>query len=364
MVAALVAGVAVAGGVAAFAFMRGGGETDPVVVRADPAPVKVRPETPGGVTVPNQDKAVYERVAGAQNDETPTQETLVSAREEPVALDIRDVTPISEGVADEDVPAAPALKSEDRVEAADDDLAAPAEEAPVVAPRRVRTMVVRADGTLVPREEPAPVVEAPAPTAPAELARPLVEEPAPVAIVEEEAPVVAEEVAPPPAVEAPAEQVVAAAPAAPEPPVRRVETTTITPENAAASQRMPDRGPVAPTRPSEQPVEIVGNANRAGNAQTQVAAVQPAPAPVAAATSEWAMQIASQPTPEGAQASYADLARRHGAILGGRGVNIVKADIPGKGTFWRVRIPASNRAEAVSLCERYKAAGGSCFVAR
>jgi hypothetical protein len=138
-----------------------------------------------------------------------------------------------------------------------------------------------------------------------------------------------------------------------------VESQTITRE-AAPRQGTPDRGPVAPSRPADQPVDIV---NRAPAAQTQVAAV--APAPVAAApTSEWSMQIASQPSPDGAQASYADLSRRYGSILGGRGVNIVKADIAGKGTFWRVRIPAGSRAEANALCETYKAAGGSCFVSK
>jgi Sporulation related domain. len=51
-------------------------------------------------------------------------------------------------------------------------------------------------------------------------------------------------------------------------------------------------------------------------------------------------------------------------VLGDRQANIVKADIPGKGTFWRVRVPAGSRAEAVKLCESYKAAGGSCFVSK
>ncbi|MBX3530752.1 MAG: SPOR domain-containing protein [Rhizobiaceae bacterium] len=76
------------------------------------------------------------------------------------------------------------------------------------------------------------------------------------------------------------------------------------------------------------------------------------------------MQIASQPTADGAQSTYQDLARRYGSILGGKGVNIVRADIPGKGTYYRVRIPSSTRNEAISLCEKYKAAGGSCFVSK
>jgi hypothetical protein len=43
---------------------------------------------------------------------------------------------------------------------------------------------------------------------------------------------------------------------------------------------------------------------------------------------------------------------------------IVKAEIAGKGTFWRVRVPAGSRNEAVKLCESYKSAGGSCFVSK
>ena len=52
------------------------------------------------------------------------------------------------------------------------------------------------------------------------------------------------------------------------------------------------------------------------------------------------MQIASQPSEAAAQSSYQDLARRYGGVLEGREVNIVKAEIAGKGTFWRVRVPA------------------------
>ena len=91
---------------------------------------------------------------------------------------------------------------------------------------------------------------------------------------------------------------------------------------------------------------------------------QPATPAVTGGTSEWSMQIASQPTEAGAQASYQDLARRYGSVIGGKGVNIVRADIPGKGTYYRVRIPSASRDEAVRLCSRYKSAGGSCFVSK
>ena len=43
---------------------------------------------------------------------------------------------------------------------------------------------------------------------------------------------------------------------------------------------------------------------------------------------------------------------------------IVRADIDGMGTYYRVRIPANTCDEAIQLCTSYKAAGGSCFVSR
>ena len=76
------------------------------------------------------------------------------------------------------------------------------------------------------------------------------------------------------------------------------------------------------------------------------------------------MQIASQPSEAAAQSTYQDLARRYGSVIGDSGVNIVKAEIAGKGTFWRVRVPAGSRNDAIILCESYKAAGGNCFVSK
>src|SRR4029077_8027305 len=99
----------------------------------------------------------------------------------------------------------------------------------------------------------------------------------------------------------------------------------------------------------------------------KVAAATPADAAAAAAptaTGAWSVQIASQPTQAAAKSTYDDLARRYASVIGGHGVSIVKADIAGKGTFWRVRVPSGSRNDAISLCENYKAAGGNCFVSK
>ena len=85
LVAAVVGAVAIAGGIGAFALSLGGsGGTDaPVIVKADNAPIKVKPENPGGTVVPNQDNKVYDAVNGIQ-PAAPEQKKLVTNTEEPV----------------------------------------------------------------------------------------------------------------------------------------------------------------------------------------------------------------------------------------------------------------------------------------
>jgi hypothetical protein len=140
------------------------------------------------------------------------------------------------------------------------------------------------------------------------------------------------------------------------------------PEAAAKPIDRLDRGRIstpakvapAPSRPADQPVDIVGAAPR----KVASAEPAPAPAPVTAASGEWSVQIASQPTAEAAQTSYQNMARRYASVLGGHAVDIVKAEVAGKGTYYRVRIAAGSKDDAIALCTKYKAAGGSCFVSK
>ena len=92
LIAAVVGAVAIAGGIGAFALSFGGkaGSDAPVIVKADNAPIKVRPENPGGTVVPNQDNKVYDAVEGHEAGE-PVQEKLVTNIEEPVDVSGRAV---------------------------------------------------------------------------------------------------------------------------------------------------------------------------------------------------------------------------------------------------------------------------------
>lgn len=319
LIAAVIGGVVVLGGIGAFALSGGGGSGTPAIIKADQTPVKVRPENPGGAPVPNQDNKVYDTV-GRTPTEEPTQQRLVTTAEKPIDMAAQEDVPLDEDdtIVGDDEGMAPAGKSEDRIQQAiQDDSATRNTEVAAVTPRKVRTMVVKSDGTLVPREDPAPAVD-PATTSS----------------------------------EGAAAQSTAAAAHANEP---KPAEATAAPRPAAQPSSTPASVAIAPSRPSDQPVNVVGEVK-----PDKVAALTTN----AGAAGEWAMQIASQPTEAAAQSSYQDLLRRYGNVLNGHPASIVKAEIAGKGTFYRVRVPAPTRNDAITLCESYKAAGGNCFVSK
>lgn len=343
-----VAGIVIVGASIGYALLGpDGGSTagsgEPVVIAADTDPVKVLPENPGGKTVPNQDQAVYDRVSGAAVD-APKQETLISTSEEPIDVVqktlMTSTLPMEGEELAESAGSMPAARIEDdRLLPQDSDLAAlpeePAQQQPVsVMPRRVKTMIVRPDGTLVEQELP---------------------EPTPVATVAE-TPVEAT----PESGNAPAE-VASVAPA------DAVEDSAATSTGQAPAAETSANAPIPTARPATQPVDVVASVSDQGNVRaSEDVPAQPSPATQVAAVppGDYLIQIASLPSEADARKSYENLTAKFGSIIGGRGVDIKQAEIAGKGTFYRVRIPAGSKADAVALCEKYRAAGGSCLVAR
>lgn len=290
-IAAIVGGLALIGGIGAVAMSFGGSNdaSEIALVKADGKPIKVRPENPGGSTVPNQDSSVYDSVSRSGSTEAPTQERLVNTAEEPLDLPV----PNDEEVVDD---VASIAKGEDRVEQVDEPDALANQETIAVAPRKVRTMVVKSDGTLVPREEPAAEVET------------------------------------------------------------ELETAPATAPSLAASEEEPGTEQITTgaTKPSVTPAQ----------AEQEVAALAQPEKPVAPATGAWSVQVSSQPSEDGANQSLKSISRKYAGVIGDRGGNVVKAEVDGKGTMWRVRIPAGSRDDAISLCSDLKAAGGSCFVTK
>ena len=374
-VAAAVVLLAVAGAVAYK--WTGGSNGEPVVIMADKTPIKVQPETASTAVVPNQDKAVYDK-SSTTAPEAPKQDQLVTTREDPIDLPADEDGPVSAAdtsATDTSATDAPAAgdKVEARVDPATADATAepaPAERNSAIAPRKVQTMVVKPDGTMVASiPEPADPMSAGPAAAPAD--RPAA--PAPVSasapaapsatgdeigalMQEDQAAAPVDSAAPAPAAPTPAAPAAAAAkpaPAAGKLPPKPVATKKITPETVASTA--PKNIPVVESRPADQPMDIVDRVPPKNAAAQQVASAAPA-------AGSYLIQIASQPNVEGAQKTYASLSQKYAGVIGGRGVDIKQAEIAGKGTFFRVRIPAGSKSDANALCAKYKTAGGSCFV--
>ncbi len=77
----------------------------------------------------------------------------------------------------------------------------------------------------------------------------------------------------------------------------------------------------------------------------------------------FAVQIAAEGSQDAAQAKFNRMRAQHSGVLGGVSPTIRSAEVNGRSVY-RVRVGQMSREEAVSLCERLKADGGSCFVAR
>ncbi|WP_284758461.1 SPOR domain-containing protein [Agrobacterium sp. fls2-241-TYG-188a] len=362
---AAVIGVVLVGG-GTYALMFGGAGSQgssgaPVIISADSEPTKVVPENPGGRVVPNQDKAVYDRVAGGAPAD-PKQPSLISTNEQPVDVVQRTLIPEQlplEGE-NEDMEAATStpvgetedprlLSPEEKAQEAQNNGGSPVN----VSPRKVRTMIVKPDGTLVAQEVPAPAASAPQAEKVEELAAPQANTPA------ENAPAVIAASRVPVAPEQPAAQAPAPAAATPAAPV------------AAAPKPTQTAAPMPASRPASQPANVVATVTNQGNVRPAPAsqpAQETAAAPTAATNSSstggYFVQVASLPSQAEAQKSYVNLSAKFGSVIGGRGVDIKAAEIAGKGTFYRVRIPAGDKNEAAALCERLRSAGGSCLIAR
>ncbi len=364
---------------------------EPQVIAADKSPVKIVPEDPGGKSVPNQDKAVYDRVAG-NGVEDPKQPSLISSEEEPVDVVQRTLIPETLPLEGEnEAMGTPVGETEDpRLLPDSQPQQAEAEDPATITPRKVRTMIVRPDGTLVAQEVPAEPTPAPVQTAAATPSQAAADTPvlAPPSVPNTntndtvrtvdtrvvtpggETEAAATPVSAPAASASAATEVATATPVAP-------DTQPLADATAPAADPTSARAPIPTTRPADQPVNVVGTVTDQGNvrpaqpaatAPAEVAAASPAAATAAPATAapagSFGIQIASLPSEADAQKSYRNLSSKFAGVLGGKPWEIRQADIPGKGTFYRVRIVAGSKDDAVALCEQYRAAGGSCLVSR
>lgn len=98
-------------------------------------------------------------------------------------------------------------------------------------------------------------------------------------------------------------------------------------------------------------------------AAPQPPAVAPAPQPASPASSGYRIQLAALRSDADAQATWKRLQAKHGALLGSYQPSIVKTDLGGLGTFYRVQLgPFPDKAATQQLCKNFKSGGLDCFL--
>lgn len=73
------------------------------------------------------------------------------------------------------------------------------------------------------------------------------------------------------------------------------------------------------------------------------------------------VQLASQRSEADARASAQAMVTRFGPLFGGANLEVQRVDLGERGIYYRVRVPANSRQDANTICTNVKAAGGDCF---
>lgn len=132
-----------------------------------------------------------------------------------------------------------------------------------------------------------------------------------------------------------------------------------------------DASIVAPT-PMPRPTDR-GRLNGAGGAvaaapTATIRVNAPASTPLVAVTQQATsagaaayVQLYSQRSEGDAQASLRNAQSRWGSLFGGNTLEIQRADLGQKGVYYRVRLPAASLQDATQICASIKANGGDCF---
>ena len=115
-------------------------------------------------------------------------------------------------------------------------------------------------------------------------------------------------------------------------------------------------------------IDLLGGtaATPAPAAQVAVAKPTPTPKPAAPAASTGGsaaayVQLSSQPTEADAQASMKSMTSKYGALFNGGKLTVQQVDLGQKGVRWRVRLPVGSLSDASGICAQIKAQGGDCF---
>jgi hypothetical protein len=280
---------------------------NPPTIRSGDAPNKVVPQNTAQNDGDGQ-KLITDRVTPA-----PGSERVVSREEQPANLVQSQSGRIVTAPTDPQPSApisgfAPPPSQESPTQAAPSPPASPASSEP----KRVRTMTVRSDGTVVANTAPTRA------TAPATTTRP------------------------------------STAPLALNP------SSQATPDEDTADAQPITRQTAPKTTAKNPPAQ---------NAQQPWSGIAPEAAPQQQASyapaGSYVVQVASQKSEADAQTAWRQMQARYTNVLGNQQAAIKRVDLGDRGTFYRAMVgPFANRDQAYEMCQNLKAAGGECVVQR
>ena len=319
-----VAGLAVLalGGLVFYAYNEGireGTEVAAPIITPE-GPAKVKPEDPGGLAVPHQDKSVYNVVKGTGDTASDKVETLLPPPEEPVAMPKAepavDRAP-TDGTPETILAAKPKVPTIQPPPLPDSGLSVP--EGPVVLSGDVEQKVAaakaesgEAEGSAIvePASGPEPAAEKTAEAAKSDTASAAVKD---------------------------AEKAAAA---------------TVAAETPAAAIKADTKAETKPSEEAKKPVQLAAAAPAISSAAAKVAG-------------GWRVQVGAVRSEDAARKEWARLQKRNKDLLGDLSVQVQSVDVKDKGTFYRIRGgPLASKADAEALCGKLKAKKVACLTIR
>ena len=269
------------------------------LVKAEPGPVKEKPEDPGGLKIPNQDKLVFERIT--PKPEAPVAEKLAPPPEEPIVK----LT----------APAAPAIAETAKSETKE---AAASETTPIAAkPASEQTAAAKTALATAPKQ-------AAPPTAPATVEAPAA-----------------------PSMKSMAAKVESLLPAA---------GTAKRQSSGDAALPTPKKEGMAPPKMTEKAAAETPTAPEIKAPVAKTEAAKPA-------KSGYRIQMAAYRNAAQADVAWGRLQKKHGDVLGGLSGHTAQADLGKRGTYYRVQAGFfGNAAAARAACAKLKAKRQDCII--
>ncbi|MBI1179217.1 MAG: hypothetical protein GC201_01585 [Alphaproteobacteria bacterium] len=335
--AVAVASLAIFAGVVWYAYSSGTrGADGPVrTVEAPSQPYKLKPDDPGGLVIPDQDKLVFNEAVGRPEQEEDVLAPPPEApQSKPEPIPVRRFVP----------PAAKAKAAEATAAAATEQAAAPPEKAAPSQPAPATPQPVQ-QAQLADR----PGQETAAPAS-AQKSSGLVDRPG-----QEGSAGAARPSGP---ADRPGQEAAAAA-ARPsglvDRPGQQEGGNSLALPPPGAGQPAPERDLSTMTRGETPPWETGADAGPAAQARPEPAAATATGGPV--------VQLGAYSSYDSAMQSWAEFHRRYASVAGAAEPMVTKVDIPGKGVLYKLQIgPYADKDAATTLCGQLKAQGRDCIV--